>query len=378
MVNVEKVYATFVDNGVDFFAGVPDSLLADICAYITDNSPAHKHIIAANEGAAVGIASGHYMASGKLPLVYMQNSGIGNAVNPLLSLADEKVYSLPILLMIGWRGEPGTKDEPQHKKQGEVTIELLEAMGIPHIVLSNDEADALLQIKDVIGTTLAQSRPHAIVIRKGTFGKYKLAGQTKNDYPLSREEALKRVVDSLGEQDITVSTTGKLSRELFEYREEKGQGHERDFLTVGSMGHSSSIALGIALEKKDRLVYCLDGDGAFIMHMGAISNIAALAPANFKHIVFNNGSHESVGGQPTLGFNIDITTIAIGCGYRAVFEASDEESLHWAMQQLKEIKGPALLEVKVRIDSRDDLGRPTTTPIENKEAYMRFLKHTQQ
>lgn len=377
MVSVEKIYATFVENGVDFFTGVPDSLLADICAYVTDNSPAHKHIIAANEGAAVGIASGHYMASGRLPLVYMQNSGIGNAVNPLLSLADEKVYSLPLLLMIGWRGEPGTKDEPQHKKQGEVTIELLEAMGIPHIVLSDDETDALLQIKDIIDATLTKSSPHAIVIRKGTFGKYKLAGKIRNDYSLLREEALKIVIDSLGEQDITVSTTGKLSRELFEYREAKGQGHERDFLTVGSMGHSSSIALGIALEKKDRLVCCLDGDGAFIMHMGAISNIGALAPGNFKHIVFNNGAHESVGGQPTLGFNIDMPTVAIGCGYKAVFEASDEESLHWAMQQLKATKVPALLEIKVKVGSRDDLGRPTTTPIENKEAYMNFLKDTQ-
>lgn len=376
MVRVEKVYTTFVENGVDFFTGVPDSLLADICAYITDNSPVHKHIIAANEGAAIGIASGHYMASGKLPLVYMQNSGIGNAVNPLLSLADEKVYSLPILLMIGWRGEPGTKDEPQHKKQGEVTVELLEAMGIPHIVLSDDETDALLQIKDIIDITLTKSSPHAIVIRKGTFGKYKLAGEIKNDYSLLREEALKIVVDSLGEQDITVSTTGKLSRELFEYREEKGQGHERDFLTVGSMGHSSSIALGIALEKKNRPVYCLDGDGAFIMHMGAISNIGALAPENFKHIVFNNGAHESVGGQPTLGFNIDMPTIAIACGYKVVFEASDEESLLWAIQQLKVTKGPALLEIKVKVGSREDLGRPTTTPIENKEAYMDFLERS--
>lgn len=374
MVDVDKIYSAFIAGGVDFFTGVPDSLLKNICAYITDNTPGEKNIIAANEGAAIGIACGYYMASGKIPLIYMQNSGLGNSVNPLLSLADEKVYSIPMILMIGWRGEPNVKDEPQHKKQGEVTLALLEAMQIPYVILKEDENEALAQVSDIITSAKKKSIPHAIVIRKDTFGKYKLKNESKNDYPVSREEALKIVVDNLGEADVVVSTTGKLSRELFEYREMKMQGHEKDFLTVGSMGHSSSIALGIAIEKKDRNVYCLDGDGAFIMHMGAISNIGDLALKNYRHIVFNNGAHESVGGQPTLGFLLDIQSIAKACGYKGAMVASDEKEIIDSMKRIQDMDGPVLLEIKVRIDSRDNLGRPTTSPKENKEHFMNYLK----
>lgn len=373
MINVEKVYNTFLSNEVDFFTGVPDSLLKNICAYITDFAPKEKHVIAANEGAAIGIAAGYYMASGRLPLIYMQNSGLGNTVNPLLSLADEKVYSLPLLLMIGWRGEPGIKDEPQHKKQGEVTLGLLEVMNIPYVILDEDENEALSQIHDIIISARHKSIPHAIIIRKNIFEKYKLQKEQINACYLSREEALKLVVDHLEETDIVVSTTGKLSRELFEYREFKKQGHERDFLTVGSMGHSSSIAFGIALQKTDRKVYCFDGDGAFIMHMGAISNIGYLSPENYFHILFNNGVHESVGGQPTLGFQLDIPLIAKACGYRTVLSATTEDEIREALEKMKILEGPLLLELKVRVASRDDLGRPTTSPIENKKYFMRNL-----
>lgn len=375
MLNVSKVYNTFLSHGVDFFTGVPDSLLKNICAYITDHTPSEKHIIAANEGAALGIAAGHYMASGHLPLVYMQNSGLGNTVNPLLSLADEKVYSLPVLLMIGWRGEPGIKDEPQHKKQGEVTLELLETMCIPYVILDTDEDEALAQLHEIIVSAREKSIPHAIVIRKDTFGNYKLQNEQANTCPLSREDALKLVVDHLHETDVVVSTTGKLSRELFEYREVKGHGHGRDFLTVGSMGHSSSIALGIALEQPGRRVYCLDGDGAFIMHMGAISNIGCLSPKNYFHILFNNGSHESVGGQPTLGFRLDFPSIAKSCGYREAFSATSEAEIEEALNRLDSLNGPVLLELRVKVASRDDLGRPTTSPVENKDFFMDFLSH---
>lgn len=349
MVSVDKIYSTFLSNGVDFFTGVPDSLLKNICAYITDHTPKEKNIIAANEGAALGIAAGYHMASGKLPLIYMQNSGLGNAVNPLLSLADEKVYSLPVLLMIGWRGEPSIKDEPQHVKQGEVTLALLDAMQVPYIILDTDEEKALVQISEMIRSAKSLNRPHAIVIRKGTFGKYKLKNESCNHFPVSRE--------------------------LFEYREQISQGHEKDFLTVGSMGHSSSIALGIAIEKGDRNVFCLDGDGAFIMHMGALSNIGSLGVKNFKHILFNNGSHESVGGQPTLGFQINIPAIAGACGYKKAIIATTREEILSAMDALSKTDGPALLEIKIKIDSRENLGRPTTTPVENKKDFMNFLKN---
>lgn len=374
MLQPDDFYHTLASNGISFFTGVPDSLLKDICAYITDNTDDRHHIIAANEGAAVGIAAGHHLATREIPLVYMQNSGLGNAVNPLLSLADELVYSIPMLLMIGWRGEPGVKDEPQHKKQGLVTPDLLDAMQIPYMILSGEEAAAKEQVTDIMERCRNSSSPHAIVIRKGTFGKYALRHKAENRHIVSREEALKIVVGSMPSDAVAVSTTGKLSRELFEYREALRQGHDRDFLTVGSMGHSSSIALGIALEKPERPVYCLDGDGAFLMHTGAISNIGILKVQNYRHIVFNNGAHESVGGQPTVGFEVDIPVIAKACGYAAAFTAKNEEEIWQGLQKMRYTKGPALLEIRVRTGSRDNLGRPTTTPVENKNAFMDNLK----
>lgn len=368
MIDVKETYEALIGSGIDMFTGVPDSLLKNICAYITDTTPRERHIIAANEGNAVGIAAGHYLATGKPALVYMQNSGLGNTVNPLLSLADEKVYSIPMVLMIGWRGEPGVHDEPQHAKQGEVTLALLDAMQIPYIILED-----VGQIGPQVALAVNRKSPAAIVVRKGTFGSYKLKNASKNDYELSREQAMKLVVDHLRADDIIVSTTGKLSRELFEYREARQQGHGHDFLTVGSMGHSSSIALGIALEKPQRRVFCFDGDGAFIMHTGALGIVASMKPRNFYHILFNNNAHESVGGQPTIGYEIDAVGIAKASGYLFAQRAATQEEMIQALQQLEHVEGPALTELRVRIDSRDDLGRPTTTPVENKEAFMEEL-----
>jgi len=374
MINTEKIF-NFLAGGIDLFTGVPDSLLKDFCACITDHVPAGRHIIAANEGAAVGIASGHYLATGKPALVYMQNSGIGNAVNPLLSLADPKVYRIPMLLVVGWRGEPGVKDEPQHAKQGEVTLSLFDAMQIPYTVIDEDETTAQEQFTKLLEQIKSTSSPHAAIIRKDLFSSYKLKNKPVNNFTMSREEVLKTVIDSLSKDDIVISTTGKLSRELFEYRESKGEGHEKDFLTVGSMGHSMSIALGVALSKPDRLVYCLDGDGAVIMHMGAMTNIGPLGVKNFRHIVFNNGAHESVGGQPTIAFNIDMPQIAIACGYEQVYGFSniDISNFKKALKVFHDEEGPSFLEIKINTASRDDLGRPTRTTHENKEDFMKFL-----
>lgn len=374
MVSPEKFISTLQNCGVNFFAGVPDSLLKNVCAYITDHFDSEHNLITANEGNAVGVAAGHYLATGEIPLVYMQNSGIGNAVNPLLSLADEKVYSMPILLMIGWRGEPGVHDEPQHVKQGAVTLSLLDTMDIPYIILSNDEKETESELKGIVDKCRAEKRPCAIIIKKDTFGKYKLKQEANNNYPVSREKALKIVVNNMPENSVIVSTTGKLSRELYEYRDETGISHETDFLTVGSMGHSSSIALGIALAKSDRKVFCFDGDGAFIMHMGSLTNIGNLKPKNYYHILFNNGAHESVGGQPTLGFNINVEQIALACGYKKVISAANEEEIIEASKSPSNDEGPILIELKVGVDSRDNLGRPKSSPIENKTAFMHYLQ----
>ncbi len=375
MIRPEYFIEKLKENGIDCFAGVPDSLLKNICAYITDHSDAAHNIIAANEGAAVGLAAGHYLATGKPACVYMQNSGEGNIINPLASLTDQEVYNIPVLLLIGWRGRPGVHDEPQHVKQGKVTTGLLNVMGVNYEVLSKEEDKAEKQITKAV-KALANKEVFALVIEKDTFEDYKLRNVEVNDLTMSREEAIQTVAAALGEKDCIVSTTGMISRELFEYRTAMNQGHERDFLTVGSMGHASQIALGIALAQPERRVWCFDGDGATIMHMGSLAIVASKKPANYIHVVFNNGAHDSVGGQPTVGFKIDLTAVAKAVGYAAAFSVSTKEDLNSQLSILNSQlqKGPILLEIKVKKGNRKDLGRPTTTPIENKEALMQFLK----
>lgn len=364
---------TLKKHGIDFFAGVPDSLLKNICAYITDHVDSDHNIITANEGAAVGLAAGYHLATGKAGVVYMQNSGQGNIINPLASLTDKEVYNIPLLLLIGWRGRPGVHDEPQHVKQGKVTTGLLNVMGVNYEVLAKEEDKALKQIEKAV-MALRNNEVFALVIEKDTFDEYKLQNVELNDLTMSREEAIRAVAASIGEKDCIVSTTGMISRELFEYRTAMNQGHERDFLTVGSMGHASQIALGIALEKKDRKVWCFDGDGATIMHMGSMAIVASRKPENYIHVVFNNGAHDSVGGQPTVGLKIDLPAVAKAVGYAQTYSTDNMESLSSILQQISKAgQGPVLLEVKVKKGNRKDLGRPTTTPIENKEALMNFL-----
>ena len=364
MIRPEFFIEKLRENGIDCFAGVPDSLLKNICAYITDHCDAEHNIIAANEGAAVGLAAGHYLATGQPACVYMQNSGEGNIINPLASLTDPEVYNIPVLLLIGWRGRPGVHDEPQHVKQGKVTTGLLNTMGINFDVLSKEEDKAEKQIAKAVDA-LKKKDVYALVIEKDTFDNYTLVNnQSPITLNLSREEAIQIVAAALGEKDCIVSTTGMISRELFEFRAAKGQGHERDFLTVGSMGHASQIALGIAMAS-------FDGDGAAIMHMGSMAIVANKAPKNYVHVVFNNGAHDSVGGQPTVGLKIDLPAVAKAVGYKGTISVDNKEDLVAALNKVAE--GPILIEVKVKKGNRKDLGRPTTTPIQNKDALMDFL-----
>ena len=373
MIRPEFFIEALREKGIDCFAGVPDSQLKNICAYITDHFDAAHNIIAANEGAAVGLAAGHYLATGQPACVYMQNSGEGNIINPLASLTDQEVYNIPVLLLIGWRGRPGVHDEPQHVKQGKVTTGLLNVMGVNYEVLSKEEDKATKQIEEA-AKALANKEVFALVIEKDTFEDYKLQNVEVNDLTMSREEAIQTVAAALGDKDCIVSTTGMISRELFEYRAAMNQGHERDFLTVGSMGHASQIALGIALAKPERRVWCFDGDGAAIMHMGSMAIVANKAPKNYVHVVFNNGAHDSVGGQPTVGLKIDLPAVAKAVGYKAEYSVVNKEALNAILKNVNSFEGPTLIEVKVKKGNRKDLGRPTTTPIQNKEALMTFLK----
>ncbi len=372
--------AEFVDHldrrDVRFFAGVPDSLLKAFCACVADVVPDERHLIAANEGGAVALAAGHHLATGDIGLVYMQNSGQGNAVNPLLSLADRAVYGIGMLLLIGWRGEPGVKDEPQHVKQGRVTLPLLETMEIPYRVLP-DETQPWTAVLDETLTWIRNYRaPAALVVRKGTFAPWTLQRRPPAKVGLSREAAIVAIASRLDDRDLVVATTGKTSRELFEYRARLGAGHQRDFLTVGSMGHASQIALAMALARPGRRVICLDGDGAALMHLGGLAIIGSTAPANLRHVILNNGAHDSVGGQPTAATSIDLTGVASACGYRYSACAGDGAHLESMLGAFLHAPGPGLLEVKVDIGARADLGRPTSSPEANKKAFMSFASET--
>lgn len=373
MVRPEFFVNILKEQGIDFYAGVPDSLLKNICAYITDHLPAEQNIIAANEGGAMGIAVGYHLATGKVPVVYMQNSGEGNIINPFASLTDKDVYNIPVLLVIGWRGRPGVHDEPQHVKQGKVTIGLLNTMGINYAILPKDEEGAAKQIKIAVDFMKATNECYAFVIEKDTFDTYKLQSVEVNELAMSREETIQKVASNIEDNACIVSTTGMISRELFEARTAWSQGHERDFLTVGAMGHASQIALGIALQKPERRVYCFDGDGASIMHMGNMAITASMKCKNYVHIVFNNGAHDSVGGQPTVGLKIDFCAIAQAVGYKAAYSVETMEALEAKLAEFKNAEGPVFLQICVKKGNRKDLGRPTTTPIQNKEAFMEFL-----
>ena len=374
MSKCEIFYNELRTNGVNFFTGVPDSLLKNFCAYVTDHVSSKQHVIAANEGNAIGLAIGHYLASGTPALVYMQNSGQGNAINPLVSLADPAVYGIPMVLLVGWRGEPGIKDEPEHLKQGKITLGLFETLGVPTSLLPEEENKLPEYVGRRVKQSLLEQRPVAIVAKKGFFDNYRLQSKADVSYSLTRERAIELIVGRIGPSAIVVSTTGKLSRELYEFRIRQKSSHQSDFLTIGGMGHASQIAIGIALEKPNRPVYCLDGDGAVLMHMGGLGIAASLKLKNYRHVILNNGAHESVGGQPTVGFCVDFTGIASSCGYSSVFKTHNEEELKGILPAFLRATGPAFLEVCVASGSRNDLGRPTTSPRKNKEQFMKFLQ----
>jgi phosphonopyruvate decarboxylase len=375
MIDVVRFTEALEAQGVRFFAGVPDSLLRPLCAHLSDTLPLERHVTAANEGAAVALAAGAHLGTGEIPAVYMQNSGQGNALNPLISLCARQVYAIPMLLIVGWRGEPDRPDEPQHRFQGQVTRGLFDLIGLPHVVLSSDEGEALSQTADMLARVREQGAPGALVVPKGCFVPVTARPEDAfSDRPLTREEAISQVVEIMGPDALLVSTTGKASRELFELREARGEGHGQDFLCVGSMGHAASIAAGVALRRPARRVVCLDGDGAALMHMGAMATIGALGRdallTRLLHVLINNGAHESVGGQPTAAREVDLPRVAEGCGYRAVRRVTDAGSLHEALTDALVLLGPAFIEVVVRQGSRPDLGRPTTSPAENRDAFM--------
>lgn len=348
MLDQNRVFQTLADNGVSFFTGVPDSYLNGFCNYALENC-GNRNIVAANEGNAVGIACGHYFATKEIPLVYLQNSGMGITINPLVSLADKDVYAVPMLILVGWRGQGNSEpNHPQHKLQGEITPAIFEIMHIPYSVLTDDDEEFSETIKKAINYCKETRQPYGLIAPKGVMAASEKANNIDNVYPMSREEAMEVILNHMPVDTIYSATTGRATRELFFLRERRGESKKNDFLNVGSMGHASSVAFGIALEKKDRKVVVLDGDSAAMMHMGSMTMVSKLEVPNYMHVVLNNGAHESVGGQPSAGHKIDFTKIAEGCGYATIGKAVEtEEELIAAINALKDCGKASFIDCRI-------------------------------
>ncbi len=369
-----QFYRLLADNNIEFFTGVPDSLLKQLCLCIDDNVPNDRHVIAANEGNAIALATGYHLGTNEMALVYMQNSGLGNAINPLLSLADPEVYSIPMVILIGWRGEPGVKDEPQHIKQGKVQLELLESLKLKYDIISPDETAWRPKVENGIKFAKSNNCPYVFLIKKGTFDKYDSVLKSEIDASMTREETLEILLKYIPQDAVIVSTTGKTSREIFEIRARNNEPHFKDFLTVGSMGHCSSIALGIAIAQPQRKVVCIDGDGAFLMHLGALANVGKIQPTNFYHILMNNFVHESVGGQKTAIDSIDVTGVVKSLKYKNIKSINTVVDLSNSLNEYFNSDGPNFIEIQLKPGSRPDLGRPTIKPVDNKLNLIKFLK----
>lgn len=358
-ISVDVFYNKLKEYDIDFFTGVPDSLLKDLCAYITDNTPKTKHIIAANEGNAIAIAAGYHFGTKKIPLVYLQNSGLGNIVNPITSLINQSVYNIPMLIIVGWRGQPGKKDEPQHITMGKQIEKLLMSLELEYKILPDYDDGANDCIDNAVKYMKKTNNPFVLIIPNHSFNKYKLKEANLNNYSFTREEVLEFIMNNITNNDTIVSTTGMLSRELYEYRINNNQ-PTKDILNVGSMGHCSSIGLGLSLSNTDKNIIILDGDGSALMHMGSIAVNGCNACKNFKHIIFNNGAHDSVGGQNTEGFNVNFQKIAEACNYKIIVctDYNDKEKINESINKLLKTDGPILLELRCKKGARSDLGRP--------------------
>lgn len=359
--------------GIEVIAGVPDSTLKQFCDALNLCGGQFRHYVTANEGAAVGVAVGTYLSTAKPACIYMQNSGIGNVVNPLASLANDDVYGIPMLFLVGWRGEPGVKDEPQHVFQGKITCQLLETLSVPYSVIDSDTTQG--ELTEVFASAkqyLSQNLQYAIVVKKGTFAAADKF-EWDNGFCLNREKTLARLLELVPRDACIVSTTGKISRELYEQSNRIYGNHDQIFMTVGGMGHASMIAFGIAKERPDRKVICVDGDGAVLMHMGALPFIASQAPENFYHVVINNQAHESVGAMPTGCRQTEFWRLAEAAGYQYAARVTKGEELY-NIGNLLSRKGPVFCEIMVSLDSRADLGRPEETAKENRDAFMNYLQ----
>lgn len=365
-----ELVAALRKEDLTFFTGVPCSYLGNLLVCLNSDSRPLSHTMACSEGEAVGIAAGYHLATQHVPIVYLQNSGLGNAVNPLTSLMDTEVYGIPCILFLSWRGEPGTIDEPQHKKMGRIMLDLLDDMEIPYQFASNDIAETAKILHQLKRTAIKKQKPVALIFRPNLIDKPSVSSDSVSPVKLmKREEILRLLLPKIGNSPV-VSTTGKTSRELFELREQNNQSHKYDFLTVGSMGCASGIGLGIA-QQTTKKVFVVDGDGAALMKLGTLATIGHYQPKNLVHIVIDNGAYESTGSQPTASTAVNWRQIFTSAGYQKVIAIRTEKEL--AALEFTSLKGPCAVIVYSQTGSRPDLGRPTTTPRQNKDSFMHFL-----
>jgi phosphonopyruvate decarboxylase len=373
--NPNNFFNYLKNKGIQFYTGVPDSLLKELNNVILLNTESKDHIITANEGSAIGVATGYHFATKKIPMVYLQNSGTGNIINPLMSLAHKDVYSIPMLIVIGWRGEPGVKDEPQHIAQGSCMIDLINSLNVTYDILPNNENEANEVLDKALGLIKEESRPHILLVKKNTFEKCTEKVSIVNNYHIYRKEAIEKLIKFFN-KDIILSTTGKISRELLESADEIGMNHDNIFLNVGAMGHVSMISLGIALNTNKK-VLCVDGDGSVIMHMGNLTSIGTIKCNNLVHVVLNNGMHESVGIQPTTAFDVNLSKVAESCGYSYCKQVSNLEDLEKELNFISEsnFEKAVFLEVLInnKVNYTHELSRPKKSPIERKDKFINFI-----
>lgn len=374
MIAPASLYRFLEKKGVSFFSGVPDSLLKYFLKYVADHSAAENHLITANEGLAIGLASGYYLRSGRLPLVYLQNSGLGNTINPLTSLADQEMYGIPLLLMIGWRGQPGINDEPQHRKMGRITIPLLDVLEIPFYLMEEDEKTSFERVNEAITHSLENRQPVALLVPADVFETYE-GLPLQNPYELVREKVIAAILADLSGNETIICTTGKSGREFYEQNLALGKKFSKYFLCAGAMGHANHIALGLQSDAPEKIIM-LDGDGALLMHLGALPALAQRSRGNFLHIVINNGSHESVGAQPTGAFSIDLCRLAAACGYENITRITDQAGLEkWLKDELLS-PGLHFVEIRTGLVTRSNLGRPQGEPADWKDDFMRAIGTT--
>ena len=376
MITCQDFFDILNKYDLSFFTGIPDSTFKEWMKFLVDKSEVTlKNVIACNECEAVALAAGYHLATNKVGVVYMQNSGLGKAVNPLTSLCDPDVFSIPVLLMIGWRGEPGKVDAPQHKKMGKITVSLLETLQIPYWILEPDLKSIEKKLKGVINHFKTKRSPYAFIVRKNLFQDYNLEKEMKDDYTLSREEAISVIMQNLNGDEVIVSSTGFVSRELYEFRNSGKKDHHKSFYNIGSMGCASSIGLSIALQKPLKRIIILDGDGATIMQMGALTTIGKYSPSNYVHFIFDNRAHESTGGQPTNSDSVDLAQIALASNYKMGVTINTKKELIKVLQEIKGKRGPLLILIKIKKGARADLKRPDKTPLQLKEKFMNYLNN---